>query len=208
MATIGTFTSSGDSFTGTLKTLSINAKTTIKPADKASDKAPDYRIFAGQRRVRRRLEEDLRRGPRLPLGQARRPELPRPDLRHPGRGRGGRQLQPDLVPPQRRLTHGGAPRSTRSGASSRTGLISSGSPAPAPRRACMGGRARGKGRKRLCWSFQHTGGRGRPASTPRCARRQGGSGLPTAPGQGRPAARRHASPSPAARPRSRARLRC
>ena len=47
MATIGTFTRSGDSFTGAVKTLSINAKTAIKPADKGSDKAPDYRIFQG-----------------------------------------------------------------------------------------------------------------------------------------------------------------
>ena len=47
MATIGTFTKTGESFTGAVKTLSINAKTTIKPADKASDKAPDYRVFAG-----------------------------------------------------------------------------------------------------------------------------------------------------------------
>jgi uncharacterized protein (DUF736 family) len=47
MATIGTFTRAGDSFTGSVKTLSINAKTTIRPAEKASDKAPDYRVFAG-----------------------------------------------------------------------------------------------------------------------------------------------------------------
>ena len=47
MATIGTFTKTGESFTGAVKTLSINAKTTIKPADKTSDKAPDYRVFAG-----------------------------------------------------------------------------------------------------------------------------------------------------------------
>ena len=47
MATIGSFTKSGDSFTGAVKTLSISAKTTIKPAKKASDKAPDYRVFAG-----------------------------------------------------------------------------------------------------------------------------------------------------------------
>lgn len=47
MATIGTFTRSNDSFTGAVKTLSINAKTTIKPADKATDKSPDYRIFQG-----------------------------------------------------------------------------------------------------------------------------------------------------------------
>jgi len=47
MATIGTFTKSNDSFTGAVKTLSINPKTTIKKAEKASDKAPDYRVFAG-----------------------------------------------------------------------------------------------------------------------------------------------------------------
>ena len=47
MATIGAFTKSGDTFTGSVKTLNINAKTTIKAADKTSDKAPDYRVFAG-----------------------------------------------------------------------------------------------------------------------------------------------------------------
>ena len=47
MATIGIFTKTGESFTGAVKTLSINAKTTIKPAEKTSDKAPDYRVFAG-----------------------------------------------------------------------------------------------------------------------------------------------------------------
>ena len=46
MATIGTFTRANGSFTGAVKTLSINAKTTIKPAEKTNDKAPDYRIFA------------------------------------------------------------------------------------------------------------------------------------------------------------------
>ena len=48
MATIGTFTRANGSFTGAVKTLSINAKTTIKPTDKANDKAPDCRIFANQ----------------------------------------------------------------------------------------------------------------------------------------------------------------
>ena len=47
MATIGTFTRSGDNFTGAVKTISINTKTAIKPAEKVSDKAPDYRIFQG-----------------------------------------------------------------------------------------------------------------------------------------------------------------
>ncbi len=48
MATIGTFTKSGDTFTGTVETLSISAKTTLKVAEKANDKAPDYRVFANQ----------------------------------------------------------------------------------------------------------------------------------------------------------------
>ncbi len=47
MATIGTFTKTGETFTGSVKTLNINAKTTIKAAEKGSDKAPDYRVFAG-----------------------------------------------------------------------------------------------------------------------------------------------------------------
>lgn len=47
MATIGTFTRTGDTFTDSVKTLSINAKATIKASDKASDRAPDYRIFSG-----------------------------------------------------------------------------------------------------------------------------------------------------------------
>jgi len=47
MATIGTFTKSGDSFSGAVKTLSINAKTAIRPTEKTSDKAPDYRVFCG-----------------------------------------------------------------------------------------------------------------------------------------------------------------
>jgi uncharacterized protein (DUF736 family) len=49
MATIGTFTKSSDGsgFVGTVKTLSLNVKAKIAPADKDSDKAPDYRIFAG-----------------------------------------------------------------------------------------------------------------------------------------------------------------
>jgi uncharacterized protein (DUF736 family) len=49
MATIGTFTKSSDgsSYVGTVKTLALNIKAKIAPAEKDSDKAPDYRIFAG-----------------------------------------------------------------------------------------------------------------------------------------------------------------
>jgi len=46
MATIGTFTRIENGFTGTVKTLSISAKITIRLAEKATDKAPDYRIYA------------------------------------------------------------------------------------------------------------------------------------------------------------------
>ena len=48
MATIGTFTqASNGSFTGTVKTLTLNAKATLRPTDKESDKAPDYRLAVG-----------------------------------------------------------------------------------------------------------------------------------------------------------------
>ena len=49
MATIGTFTKSSDGsgFVGTIKTVVLNVKAKIAPADKDNDKAPDYRIYAG-----------------------------------------------------------------------------------------------------------------------------------------------------------------
>ena len=48
MATIGTFTKSESSFSGQIKTVTLNVKAKFAPAEKDSDKAPDYRIFAGQ----------------------------------------------------------------------------------------------------------------------------------------------------------------
>ncbi|WP_158915885.1 DUF736 domain-containing protein [Caulobacter sp. S45] len=47
MATIGTFTKSDTGFTGSVKTLALNVKATIRAADKDNDRAPDFRIFAG-----------------------------------------------------------------------------------------------------------------------------------------------------------------
>lgn len=48
MAIIGTFTKTDDSFVGTIRTMTINVKTKIVPnADKASETAPDYRVYAG-----------------------------------------------------------------------------------------------------------------------------------------------------------------
>ena len=46
MATIGTFTQADNgSFTGTIKTLTLNAKATLRPIDKESDKSPDDPSF-------------------------------------------------------------------------------------------------------------------------------------------------------------------
>lgn len=48
MATIGTFTKADNgNFNGSIKTATLNLKTTIRPVDKESDKAPDYRVAAG-----------------------------------------------------------------------------------------------------------------------------------------------------------------
>ena len=48
MATIGTFTQVGNgSFTGAIKTLTLNAKAILRPIDKESEKAPDYRLAIG-----------------------------------------------------------------------------------------------------------------------------------------------------------------
>lgn len=47
MAIIGTFTKTDEAFVGTIRTLTINAKTKIMPIKKkSSDAAPDYRIVA------------------------------------------------------------------------------------------------------------------------------------------------------------------
>ena len=46
MSTIGNFTATGNSFTGTVRTLTLNVKVRIVPSDKGSDNAPDYRIDA------------------------------------------------------------------------------------------------------------------------------------------------------------------
>ena len=46
MATIGTFTKSENSFSGQIKTVTLNVKAKFAPAEKDNDKAPDYRIYA------------------------------------------------------------------------------------------------------------------------------------------------------------------
>jgi uncharacterized protein (DUF736 family) len=47
MAQIGTFTrDENGAYAGTIKTLTLNVKATIKPCDRDNDKAPDYRVTA------------------------------------------------------------------------------------------------------------------------------------------------------------------
>ncbi|RWI54710.1 MAG: DUF736 domain-containing protein [Mesorhizobium sp.] len=51
MATIGTFTKNGDGYTGTVSTLTLDAKVQLRKAEKTSDKAPEFRIFAGRAEI-------------------------------------------------------------------------------------------------------------------------------------------------------------
>lgn len=47
MATIGTFTSTANGFTGTIKTLNLNVKARIERVDNPSDKGPHFRLYSG-----------------------------------------------------------------------------------------------------------------------------------------------------------------
>lgn len=48
MSIIGNFTTNdGAAFIGTIRTLTLNAKVTVRPVEKKGAKAPDYRVFAG-----------------------------------------------------------------------------------------------------------------------------------------------------------------
>ena len=46
MANIGTFTSNGSGFTGTIRTLTLNVKARLVRVENPSDKGPHFRIFA------------------------------------------------------------------------------------------------------------------------------------------------------------------
>jgi uncharacterized protein (DUF736 family) len=48
MAQIGTFSrDDGGVYNGSIRTLTLNVKATVRPATKDSDKAPDHRVYAG-----------------------------------------------------------------------------------------------------------------------------------------------------------------
>ena len=44
---IGTFTREGDNLIGSIRTLSLVCAAAFEPAEKTSDKSPDYRLIAG-----------------------------------------------------------------------------------------------------------------------------------------------------------------
>ncbi|TGS14238.1 DUF736 domain-containing protein [Mesorhizobium sp. M2E.F.Ca.ET.209.01.1.1] len=46
MATIGTFISTANGFTGTIKTLNLNVKARIERVEAPSDKGPHFRIYS------------------------------------------------------------------------------------------------------------------------------------------------------------------
>ena len=110
MATIGFFTKNETGYTGSVRTLTVNAKARFAAAEKEKDNAPDYRVFAGTAEIGAAWKKTSEARARVHLGQARRSELPGTDLRQPGRDRGRQaDLCPHLVPPQRQLSRS-APR--------------------------------------------------------------------------------------------------
>src|ERR1700743_2116600 len=65
MITIGTFKKDGDSYTGSINTLSFSGPATIEPAAaKKSEDSPDLRVLGGRNRVeiRARWKERSERG--------------------------------------------------------------------------------------------------------------------------------------------------
>ena len=104
MATIGTFTRIGQRLHRLGQDPDAQRQGQVRPDRQGQRQGARLSHLRRHHRVRRRLEEDRpRERSRVSLGQARRSELPGADLRLAGRGRGRRELQPDLVPPQRRL---------------------------------------------------------------------------------------------------------
>ena len=51
MTTIGTLKKTDAGFEGVMTTLTVNALITILPIEKANDKAPDFRVFAGKAEI-------------------------------------------------------------------------------------------------------------------------------------------------------------
>lgn len=48
---IGNFKRAGETFTGTIRTLTISAEAAFEPTTKTSDKSPDYRLTVGNAEI-------------------------------------------------------------------------------------------------------------------------------------------------------------
>jgi uncharacterized protein (DUF736 family) len=98
MATIGTFTSTGNGFTGTVRTLALNAKAKLVRVENPSDKGPHFRIFAGNVELGAAWQKTARDTERDYLSV----KLDDPSFPTPISDRGGRPggSPAHLVPPQ------------------------------------------------------------------------------------------------------------
>lgn len=114
MATIGTFTKSGDGFTGAVKTLTLDVKLKITRAEKENEKAPDYRIFAGQTELGAAWKKTSGAGREYLSVKLDDPSFAAPIYASLVEVEGG-DAPPHLVPPQQRLTRNdrGAPTIVR-----------------------------------------------------------------------------------------------
>ena len=85
MANIGTFTKTEQGYVGEIITLSFQAQNVrmVPETNGSNVERPKPSRLCRPGRDRRRLGQVLQRGPQLPVGQAGRSELHRPDLREP-----------------------------------------------------------------------------------------------------------------------------
>lgn len=100
---LGTFKKTDtNGFRGSIRTLTLTLDLAFEPnLEKRGDKAPDYRVTAGEFGNRRGVEEDERQRQRLPISDARRPCPSRSHRLRAGQDRHRARLQPGLgAPPQ------------------------------------------------------------------------------------------------------------
>ena len=89
MAQIGTFTRAEDgSYTGTIKTLSLNIKARLLPAEPSeNEKAPNLRVMSGNVEIGAAWQRTSKDNTVYHSVKPRRPVLRGADLRQPRRGR-------------------------------------------------------------------------------------------------------------------------
>jgi uncharacterized protein (DUF736 family) len=90
MAQIGTFTPAEDgSFTGRIKTLSLNVKARLLPPEPSQERedSPNLRVMVGNLEIRAAWQRTSKENTIYHSGQAQRSVLPGADLRQPRRGR-------------------------------------------------------------------------------------------------------------------------